>query len=46
MQFSRKYWHAVEEPSNNALNCRSLRSLDVQKLRFWLPVSIIVSPYN
>ena len=27
---------------NNALNCRSLRSLDVQKLRFWPPVSLIV----
>ena len=28
---------------NNALNCRSLRSLDSQKLRFCLPVSLIVS---
>ena len=27
---------------NNALNYRSLRSLDVQKLRFWPPVSLIV----
>jgi len=27
---------------NNALNCRSLRSLDSQKLRFCLPVSLIV----
>lgn len=28
---------------NNALNYRSLRSLDVQKLYFWPPVSLIVS---
>jgi len=32
---------------NNALNCRSLRSLDSQKLRFCLLVSLIVStPIN
>ncbi len=30
------------QAANNALNCRSLRSLDVQKLRFWPPVSLIV----
>ena len=31
---------------NNALNCRSLRSLDSQKLRFCLPVSLIVMHYR
>lgn len=30
--------------SNNALNCRSLRSLDSQTLRVCLPVSLIVMP--
>jgi hypothetical protein len=33
--------HCVLFP-NNALNCRSLRSLGRQKLRFCLPVSLIV----
>ncbi|QAY88617.1 hypothetical protein CUN63_00960 [Pseudomonas sp. ACM7] len=27
---------------NNALNCRSLRSLGSQKLHFWMPVSLFV----
>jgi len=30
------------QAANNSLNCRSLRSLDVQKLRFCPPVSLIV----
>ena len=32
----------ADSTANNALNCRSLRSLDSQKLRFCLPVSLIV----
>ncbi|RRW40377.1 hypothetical protein EGJ52_21550 [Pseudomonas luteola] len=27
---------------DNALNYRSLRSLDVQKMRFWPPISLII----
>lgn len=32
--------------SNYVLNCRSLRSLGVQKLRFWTPVSLAVRLQN
>ena len=32
--------------ANNAFNCRSLHSLDSQKLRFCLSVSLIVRPFR
>lgn len=42
MKKHKSYYPNCEAAYNNALNCRSLRSLDVQKLRFWPPVSLIV----